>query len=115
MHVRKTLCCIAEIPDGGAVERVGAVRDAGSGEAFDESLVVTRQGGAVRAYVNVCPHAGRRLDWAPGQFLIEAGLLICAAHGATFKLDSGLCVDGPCRGASLAPVDIEIAGDEVRI
>ena len=115
MRVRKTLCRTAEIPDGGAIERVGSVRDPGTGEAFDESLVVTRQGNAVRAYVNVCPHAGRRLDWAPGQFLIENGLMICAAHGATFALGSGECVDGPCRGASLMSVDIEIAGDEVRI
>jgi nitrite reductase/ring-hydroxylating ferredoxin subunit len=115
MAVRKTLCRVAEIPEGGAIERVGPVPDPRTGEVFDESLVVTRQGGVVNAYVNVCPHAGRRLDWAPGQFLIEDGLMICAAHGATFRLGTGECIDGPCRGASLVRVDIEVTSDEVRL
>lgn len=113
MTVRKTLCRVAEIPDGGAIERVAAVVDRATGEAFDESLVVTRSGEAVSAYINVCPHAGRRLDWAPGQFLIEDGQLICAAHGAMFTLMSGLCIFGPCRGENLSRVDVAIEGGEV--
>ncbi len=113
MSVRKTLCRATEIPDGGAIERAGPVRDAASGEVFDESIVLTRQGSAVKAWLNVCPHAGRRLDWAPGQFLIENGLVICAAHGAAFRLASGECIDGPCRGANLVAVPLEISGDEV--
>src|SRR5690606_11053016 len=50
-----------------------------------ESLIVHRDAaGAVRAWLNVCPHAGRRLDWAPGRFLRgKDGLLVCAVHGAS--------------------------------
>ena len=49
--------------DGGFVE-VEAVLN---GDA--ESLILYRDGQLVRAWLNVCPHAGRRLDWAPGMFL----------------------------------------------
>jgi len=54
---------LAAIEDGGFAE-VEAVID---GDA--ESLILHRRGAEVRAWLNVCPHAGRRLDWAPGRFL----------------------------------------------
>jgi nitrite reductase/ring-hydroxylating ferredoxin subunit len=69
-----------------------------------QSLIVLRRGEHVQAWLNVCPHAGRRLDWAPGKFLVDQGRLVCAAHGATFELERGLCVAGPCRGQSLVAV-----------
>ena len=65
--------------------------------------------GDVRAWLNVCPHAGRRLDWAPGKFLrAKDGMLVCAAHGASFELANGVCVAGPCRGESLRAVAVEV-------
>jgi nitrite reductase/ring-hydroxylating ferredoxin subunit len=78
-----------------------------------ESLIVLRRGGQVRAWLNICPHAGRRLDWAPGRFLLSKGQLVCAAHGATFEPDAGLCVAGPCRGQSLRAVAVAVIGDGV--
>lgn len=79
-----------------------------------EALIVYRDGGAVRAWLNVCPHAGRRLDWAPGRFLQgKDGSLICAAHGASFELGRGDCIAGPCRGQSLRAVAARVDGDEV--
>lgn len=91
------------IPDGGFAEAEAPV----DGDA--ESLVLFRDGDSVRAWLNVCPHAGRRLDWAPGQFLkSKDGHLVCAAHGASFSLDDGSCVAGPCRGESLRAIAIEL-------
>lgn len=78
-----------------------------------ESLVLLRRGDRVRAWLNICPHAGRRLDWAPGRFLLSKGQLVCAAHGATFETDAGLCVAGPCRGQSLRAVAVTVIGDGV--
>lgn len=74
-----------------------------------QSLVVLRRGENLKAWLNVCPHAGRRLDWAPGKFLVDKGRLVCAAHGASFELEHGECVAGPCRGASLVPVAVVVA------
>ena len=74
-----------------------------------EPLILFRDGDEVRAWVNVCPHAGRQLDWAPGEFLkSKDGLLVCAAHGASFELQAGECGAGPCRGESLRKVGVEV-------
>lgn len=103
----RPLCALTDIPDGGAREGEGEV----GGVA--ESLILTRCGGQVFAFLNVCPHAGRRLDWAPGQFLIDRGHLVCAVHGATFELPTGECIGGPCRGASLCAVAAEVHDAQV--
>ncbi|MGJ4803997.1 Rieske (2Fe-2S) protein [Luteimonas sp. SDU82] len=97
------LLALADIPDGGFAE-VEAIVDGAS-----ESLLLHRDGGTVRCWLNICPHAGRRLDWAPGQFLkSKEGLLVCAAHGASFELRGGECVAGPCRGEALRPVALAV-------
>ena len=95
-----------QIPDGGACEAWFDQADAGS------SVIVARRGDTVRAWRNICPHAGRFLNWAPGKFLFsKQGDLVCAAHGAVFRVDDGLCTDGPCRGSSLLPVPVEHLAD----
>ena len=70
------------------------------------SILVDCERNPVQAWVNCCPHQGRRLDYAPGKFLIHKGQLVCAAHGATFELEEGLCVGGPCRGEHLSKVAV---------
>lgn len=78
-------------------------------DGIASSILMSREGDSVVAYLNTCPHAGRRLDWAPGQFLISKdGLLVCAAHGASFEIGSGECVAGPCRGQSLLNVPVDV-------
>ena len=109
MSVSKTLCRLEAIADAGAI----AVDVDSSTGGF--SLILLRQGAHVLAYHNECPHAGRRLDWAPGKFLIENGQLICAAHGASFFIESGRCYAGPCRGAGLAAVRVVVIDGEVRL
>jgi len=103
----RPLCAIAGIPDGGAREVEAEV------DGIAESLILTRRGERIAAFLNVCPHAGRRLDWAPGQFLIDHGKLVCAVHGASFELPTGECIGGPCRGASLRAVATEVRDGQV--
>lgn len=99
---------LAELPDGGLAERAARV------DGDDESLILHRAGDSVRAWLNVCPHAGRRLDWAPGEFLrTKNGELVCAVHGATFGLGDGRCVAGPCVGAHLRAVPVVVRDGEV--
>ena len=74
-----------------------------------QSLIVRRTGDRVQAWLNICPHAGRRLDWAPGRFLVDKGRLVCAAHGAMFEIEHGECIAGPCRGQSLVAVAVVAA------
>ena len=103
-----TLASLQTIEDGGFAEAEAEINGS------PESVILHRDGATVRAWLNVCPHAGRRLDWAPGQFLrSKDGLLVCAVHGASFELQRGECVAGPCRGDSLKPVAVEVDGDSV--
>jgi nitrite reductase/ring-hydroxylating ferredoxin subunit len=78
-------------------------------------LIIVRESSRFHVYVNQCPHQGRRLDYAPGQFLSKSGTIICAAHGATFELASGLCVQGPCRGESLIAVAATLIDNQLRV
>jgi nitrite reductase/ring-hydroxylating ferredoxin subunit len=79
----------------------------------NESILIYRDEAMLAAYLNICPHAGRRLDYAPGKFLMQDGDLVCAAHGASFRLDTGECLGGPCKGASLKSIAIELIDNTV--
>jgi nitrite reductase/ring-hydroxylating ferredoxin subunit len=103
------LCRLDDIPDGEAIAVDAALPEG------EESLIVVRQGEFAHAYLNICPHAGRRLDWAPGKFLLKNGILVCAAHGASFQTGDGLCVGGPCRGDRLHAVAVAVVDGEVRL
>ena len=103
-----TLASLESIEDGGFAEAEAEI------DGSPESLILHRDGQGVRAWLNVCPHAGRRLDWAPGQFLkSKDGLLVCAVHGASFELQRGECVAGPCRGDCLKAVAVEVSDGAV--
>jgi nitrite reductase/ring-hydroxylating ferredoxin subunit len=99
----RVICASAQLADGGPGVRFEldpAVHLAAVGFAV-------RHCGAVRAFVNRCPHAGTELDWNPGEFFDETGLyLMCSTHGALFEPGNGHCVAGPCRGASLQPLAV---------
>ncbi|MEO3427934.1 Rieske (2Fe-2S) protein [Pelagibius sp. CAU 1746] len=100
------LCRLEEIEDGeGRGFEIGAGAQA-------LSLFVVREGEAAYAYVNACPHQGTPLDWggfdgSGGRFVSEAsGNILCATHGAEFRLEDGTCLVGPCLGAKLQPAAV---------
>lgn len=89
---------VDEIPDHGAkVVDIGGV-----------SLLLTRKGGAVNAFINRCTHADYRLEDAIGRLMTQEGrYVVCHAHGASYVLDSGACAGGPCS-KNLTRVAIEV-------
>ena len=103
-----TLCLFDDIADPGA--RGFEVK----GPDGDLDVIVVRLGSEVRGYLNRCPHQGTPLETFPDRFLTRDGsLLVCSTHGARFRLEDGLCVEGPCEGKCLAPVVVERAGMKV--
>lgn len=65
-------------------------------------------------YVNACPHDGVWLNIGSGDFFTQdRAFLKCGRHGATFEIDSGLCIDGPCNGKSLQPIALAVVDGEV--
>ncbi|TAL94409.1 MAG: Rieske (2Fe-2S) protein, partial [Rhodanobacter sp.] len=103
----QVLCPLEHIPDGGATAVVAMLVDG------EESVILLRQGEHVSGYLNICPHAGNRLDYAPGKFLLKNDTLICAVHGAVFQQADGLCTGGPCCGQHLRSVSIRVIADAV--
>ena len=72
--------------------------------------------GAFHAYVNRCRHMTTPLDFVRDQFFTEDGRhLICMTHGALYDPESGVCVDGPCKGQSLHALPVRVEGDEVLV
>ncbi|MBN0989207.1 MULTISPECIES: Rieske (2Fe-2S) protein [Amphritea] len=78
-------------------------------------FAVCRQG-RIYLYENRCPHKGVPLEWLPDTFLdVEKQFIQCSTHGALFTIDKGLCIAGPCAGASLIPVSYEIIDGQLCI
>jgi nitrite reductase/ring-hydroxylating ferredoxin subunit len=70
---------------------------------------VLRRGGAVTGYVDSCPHAGWPLAMFDDRYLTRDGKhLLCAGHGALFRLDDGVCIAGPCLGELLSSWPVRI-------
>ncbi|ABS62960.1 Rieske (2Fe-2S) domain protein [Parvibaculum lavamentivorans DS-1] len=79
-------------------------------------MFLVRTDDALRAYVNECPHANQPLDSRPGRFLTQdEKSLICGGHAALFRIEDGLCTNGPCAGKSLQPVPVEVVDGVVRM
>jgi nitrite reductase/ring-hydroxylating ferredoxin subunit len=78
-----------------------------------EGILLNYQG-SLYAYVNRCPHIGLSLDWVDNQFFtIDGRYLICANHGATFEPATGKCIWGPCLGAALQSVSLQIEAEKI--
>jgi nitrite reductase/ring-hydroxylating ferredoxin subunit len=93
----------------GATKKFSLKSGGGAVEAF-----LVNYGGALYAYINRCRHISLTLDWVDNRFFTEDGrYLICANHGATYEPTTGECVWGPCLGASLRNVVLEIAEGKI--
>jgi len=104
----KFLCSSEALVEGEFVELKTEINDQ---SVF---LIGTRQQGQACVWINVCPHQGRPLNWAPDQFLKDPdGNLVCAAHGAVFNPQSGECISGPCLRSALAAIATEEDGQSV--
>jgi nitrite reductase/ring-hydroxylating ferredoxin subunit len=100
----RALCRLDALADGGgrSVEL----------EPGKPGLLLLRDGAALRAYVNSCPHRGTPLDLVPDRLRDESGrFLVCATHGAQFRVEDGYCVAGPCAGAYLRVAPVALRRD----
>lgn len=103
IDVERVVCTLAELDDPGS--RAFTI---GRGDWPLRGLVV-RRGDVVWAYRNRCPHAGHPLNLRPHQFLTpDRTLVLCNSHGALFEMSTGLCIAGPCAGARLRSIPVEV-------
>jgi len=80
------------------------------------TALLVREGEAVHAFLNRCPHAGRALGMGPMPALTPDGeLLQCTAHGALFEKHTGLCVAGRRIDDSLRRLPLTVVAGEVQL
>ncbi|MFC0407682.1 Rieske (2Fe-2S) protein [Roseomonas elaeocarpi] len=102
LPAQRVLCRLADIPDGEA-------------RGFDPppgsfiGVFAVRRGEGVFVFLNSCPHIGVPLEVLPHRFLDgRRERVVCAVHGARFRVEDGLCLSGPCMGDRLEIVPAEI-------
>ncbi|WP_409523741.1 Rieske (2Fe-2S) protein [Nitrincola sp. MINF-07-Sa-05] len=98
------LCTLDQLPE----------RESRGFELEQMAVFAIRCEDRVYVYRNSCPHRGIRLEWQPDQFLDhERQFIQCATHGALFKLETGVCIAGPCPGETLEQIPCRIEDNKV--
>ncbi|WP_236552508.1 Rieske 2Fe-2S domain-containing protein [Belnapia sp. F-4-1] len=98
----RVLCAAEEIEEG-------AARGFPALPGRFTGLFAVRKGGEVRVYVNSCPHIGLPLEPLPNRFLdTRKAHIVCAVHGARFRIEDGVCISGPCIGQELEMVPCRV-------
>jgi nitrite reductase/ring-hydroxylating ferredoxin subunit len=102
----KALCLIDEFDDLTALNF----------EVDAQSIFVIKHENAFHAYLNRCPHQGKRLNENNSAFVdMEDELIRCDSHEALFDISSGSCVSGPCSGSQLTKLNTQIRSNTLFI
>jgi nitrite reductase/ring-hydroxylating ferredoxin subunit len=97
---------IASVDDVPADDSLLFTVETGDGEE-KEAILVELSDGTVAGWLNYCMHwTDVNLDTGDGA--VRNGELVCRKHAATFDIDSGVCTHGPCEGAKLDPIEVEV-------
>ena len=78
------------------------------------SVVLIKFNGEVKAYLNNCPHQNVPLNEA---YKIDVNpfekTMKCSVHDAFFRVEDGLCIEGPCWDDALKalPISVDDKGD----
>lgn len=103
IDIERVLCRVEELEPTGCREFT-----LGGGDWPARGFAVRSETG-VHAFLNRCAHQALPLNMLPDRFLTHDGrLILCTAHGALFEKSSGYCVGGPCFGASLERIAVQV-------
>lgn len=103
------IAAVEDVPTDGSF--LFTVRD-----GFDlEEAILLKLDDDVVALKNYCPHwTDVRFDKGSGA-TVRNDELVCTKHGATFEKDTGTCTYGPCEGAIIEHLDIEVTDGEIHL
>jgi nitrite reductase/ring-hydroxylating ferredoxin subunit len=107
--------CASDMIERGGAKSFSLSRIDESGKSRPFPIVVVRTyGNDYVGYVNSCPHDGVWLNIGAGEFFTpDRAFLKCGRHGATFEIESGLCIRGPCTGKNLQPIALAVVDGDV--
>ena len=106
VDARVFLCRLDELPDGES-------RGFDPWQEGQDSVLLVRRGDRVVAWRDACPHhGGTPMAWRKDAYLNgDRTRIVCAAHGAQFDIETGVCTLGPCLGQSLQAVTVKVTGN----
>jgi nitrite reductase/ring-hydroxylating ferredoxin subunit len=109
--------CAASTIEPGSAKPFSLLRVNEAGESRPFPIVIVRKNAKEYfGYVNTCPHEGLWLNVGSGTFFdADRKYLRCGRHGAKFEIETGLCVEGACKAASLEPVAVTVVQGDVCI
>jgi nitrite reductase/ring-hydroxylating ferredoxin subunit len=87
------LAATADVPEGGGVIKA-------------DYVITQPKSGTFKAFTNVCPHAGCKVD------KVDGGQILCPCHGSKFAIDTGARTAGPAN-KGLEEIDIKVDGDNI--
>src|SRR5277367_2654173 len=95
------------------MERVAALRQVPDDRGLrvdlgDQKILLVRDGGDIRAYSAVCPHAGGPLE----EGAVCKGHIVCPWHKGTFRVSDGALVEPPALDG-LARYPVRVDGEDV--
>ena len=107
--------CVAHSIGRGEAKAFSLSRLTPEGEGKPFPIVIIRtQADSFVGYVNTCPHNGTWLNIGSGEFFSDDhAFLKCGRHGAKFEIETGVCVDGPCKEKSLEPIALAVVDGDV--
>jgi len=98
----RRLCASADLPAGASIRfPLEPPR-----RYAEEGFAYRAADGALRAWVNVCPHRAQPVDLGDGRLFNARREIECQAHGACFDPETGVCVDGPCAAQGLSAIPV---------
>jgi len=102
---RHRVCATAELVAGEA--RYVALAGWREGDPPRRAIVLRDRHGAARAYLDLCLHLPVPLSIGPdGPLDTDRTHLLCRTHGARYRPEDGLCIEGPCEGESLQALEL---------
>lgn len=105
------IAAVEDVPDDSTY--LFRVREVDSGE--EREAILVRLDGEVAGWLNYCQHMTHiELDKGSGA-PIRDGEILCRNHGAMFETDTGFCTFGPCEGAYLDDVTVDVEDGTVHL
>ena len=90
-----------EVPDGAPVCR----------SAADRTIVLVRRDDELRAFANVCPHAGKPI----GDGELRGRTITCPYHGFAYDVGTGRNADFPHDEPPLKMYEVRVADGRVQV
>jgi nitrite reductase/ring-hydroxylating ferredoxin subunit len=104
MATRRAVASVDDVPE--ETTHLFTLRETASGE--EREAILVRNDGDLYAWLNYCQHYTHiKIDKGSGAEM-RGDELICENHGAYFESETGFCNFGPCEGAYLTAIEIEL-------